>query len=223
MKQEHQSIAVLKKKFESSKFSKSELIIDNLEGKSLSTNNIIENNKKKNKKYENYNTEMLIKIIKNLKKENLELRKINEKQNNEIKNLMKNKDKITKDENSPRPQSCLRTSNSVPKKNRVMFSRELVHVLNDTGKRHSKTLKLVKTREDPSICYNSTTIKRITQKNKNNEPHGLCKFSEENEYYTPVSSSVQERKIISQSLIKPYDFSPTAKEKQKLFTKIIKF
>ena len=116
-----------------------------------------------------------------------------------------------------------RTSNSVPKKNRVMFSRELVHVLNEDGKNQSKTLKIAKNKEEPSACYNTSTIKKITKKVKNYESHSPNKCIEENEYYTPMSSSLQERKIISQSFIKHYDFSPKTKEKPKLFTKINKY
>ena len=218
MKKEFQSIAMLRKKFESMKHSKLELKTYENELKASSTSNLIEFNSK-NKKYENLTSDKLIKLIKQLKKENKELRKTNERQANEIKELKIeiNKNK-PKEENSPRPQSCLRTSTSAPKKNRVVFSRELVHVMNENNQKHSSTLKPVKHKDDPYIQKN----RKLLKKEKNTESHSPEKVFEENEYYTPMSSSLQERKA-NGNKIKNYDFSPNTKDKQKLFTKVAKF
>ncbi|OMJ90555.1 hypothetical protein SteCoe_7049 [Stentor coeruleus] len=214
---------MLRKKFETFKSSRSDTKTKDSETKSNSTTNLHENTVKTSKKYDHYPSEKLIKIIKCLKKENKILKDLNEKQANEIKLLSAqlSKLKVTKEENSPRPQSCLRTSNSVPKKNRVMFSRDLVHILNETEDKYSKTMKSAKVKEDPISCYTGNA-KRISKKGKVDGGSPI-KNIEESEYYTSLSSSLQEKKNISQSMVKNYESSPKGKEKQRLFIKVQKY
>ncbi|OMJ85345.1 hypothetical protein SteCoe_13316 [Stentor coeruleus] len=222
MKQESQIIATIKKKIDSLKSSRQDTKSKDPEGKSSSTPNLLENTGKLSKKYEHYSTEKLVKIIKCLKKENNNLKELNKKQGNEIKSLIEQLNKISgdKEESSSRPQSCLRTANSVPKKNRVMFSRDLVHVMNKSKAKGSKTSKSVKTKEESAVCYRN--IKKIVKKGKN-DSNSPVKSSEESEYYTPLSSSMQERKNNSQSLVKQYDYTLKTNEKQRLFTKVHKY
>lgn len=223
MKQEYQSIAMLRKKFETFKSSRSDTKSKDCESKSNSTTNLHENTGKASKKYDHYSSDKLIKIIKCLKNENKILKDLNEKQANEIKVLSAqlSKLKVNKEENSPRPQSCLRSSNSVPKKNRVMFSRDLVHILNETGTKCSKTIKSAKVKEDPISCYTGN-VKKITKKGRV-DGQSPIKNTEESEYYTPLSSSLQEKKMSSQLMMKNDECSPKVKEKQKLFIKVHKY
>lgn len=222
MKQEFQSIAMLRKKFEGFKGSHLDGKILDCEGKASSTTNLVDFASKNKKKYEVCTTEKLIEVIKILRKENKKLRKINFQQTGEIKDLTQKITKImaAKTENSSRPQSCLRASNSAPKKNRVVFSKELEHVLNETVPKRSKTMKSAKPKEEYMLSHNST-LRKHTKKVKYHESSSPKKFFEENEYYTPLSSSLQERKNTSQRILKKYDCSP--KGKAKLSTKIVKF
>ena len=223
MKQEFQSIAMLRKKFETLRISKASSKMSEAEPKASSTANLTEYISKGRKKNDAYTTDKLIEIVKLLRKENKSLKIINERQAKEIDELTYQLSKVasSKDEASSRPHSCLRSSKSVPKKNRVVFSKELVHVMNEGEQNLAKTLKIIKGK-DESLGYSHTSRKR-SKKMKYSDSQSPNKYPEENEYYTPLSSSLQEKKVISQSLLKHYDCSPKSKEKTKLFTKIIKF
>jgi hypothetical protein len=222
MNSEFQSIAMLRKKFEKIK-NKPEKEENEAE-KSVSAANLFENNAKTGKLYESLTNEKLIKIIKSLRKENKVLKKINERQAEEIKDLIEklHKKKGNKEGNSPRPVSCLRTSNSVPKKNRVMFSRDLVHVMNEKASKNSKTMKTAKHREEQT-GNNNATVKKISKKMRNNESASPNKEIEESEYYTPLSSSLQEKKFCIGPIGKHFEFSPKGKQKQKTFIKVARF
>lgn len=220
MKSDFGSITSLRKKFDSFKPYKKNFESDVI--KASSTTNLCETGK--SKKYETCSNERLLKIVKQLKKENKELKKINELQEEKIKELNEeiNKIKARNDDSSSRPISCLRNSNSVPKKNRVMFSRDLVQVLNDKSSKTGKVGKAVKATEDPAFSYNYT-VKKVTRRPKQNESHSPQKNAIENEYYTPLSCSLQDKKNFSQTVAKHFDISPKFKDKQKLFTKIARF
>jgi phage I-like protein len=212
MKQEFHSIAMLRKKFDAMKPSKKDKNLLENEPKAFSTSNLMQPECDFTD-IESLSKEKLIEAIKKLTKENKELKKINQAQAKEIKKMNKLlKDNSDKEEKSLRPQSCLRTNKSVPKKNRVMFSKDLVHIMNESN---TNALKISKYKDVSSVYYpdsNKKTVQKIDR-----EPRV---YFEDSEYYTPMSSSLQEKKVPG-SFIKHYDFSP--KVKQKIFTKIHKF
>lgn len=216
MKSEFQSISSLRKNFEALKPQKKVLEFE--VPKASSTANLSD---LKSKKYESLSYEKLLKVANQLKKENKALKKVNQKQEKQIKELEDevNKLKYRIDDSSSRPISCMRTSNSVPKKNRVMFSKELVHVLNENPKKSKKIVK-VQPKNDPAYIYNYN-LKKVTRKIQRDESKSPEKKTEESEYYTPLSCSLQDKKIFSQTVAKHFDLSPKFKEKQKLFKKAI--
>jgi predicted RNase H-like nuclease (RuvC/YqgF family) len=216
MKSDFQCVSSLRKKFETLNpyrpKNDSEVV------KASSTTNLCDT--KKTRKYENCSAERLVKMVKQLKKENKELRKCNEKQAEKIKELIDEINKVKgKAEDSSRPISCLRNSNSVPKRNRVMFSRELVQVLNETTDKKKKTFKV---KEEQGVSYHFA-VKKVTRRPKPHESHSPLKQAEENEYYTPLSCSLQDKRVFSQTAAKQFDISPKFREKQKVFTKIARF
>jgi len=184
--------------------------------KASSTTNL---NEKRGTK--NSSVEKLVKLVKQLKIENKSLRQLNEVQENQIRalkgELSNLKEKIRTDESLSQPISCMRTSNSVPKKNRVFFSKELVQVQDESMKK-IKWEGSGKPKEDPVFVY---SLKKVSRKGKQNESHSPDKRVEQNEYYTPLSSSLEGKKGFSQTVVKDLDLKFT--DKLRHYQKISRF